>query len=230
VGDGPAQSVFQGALDIRLEDKERWLPFHSNIYRSLNFSHPPDLVPKGYALDFKVDGSLTALVMVQLLLEPHPINPFLVYAAFFDDYMCLDFLLRPYQEYKPEHLLGMIPDHQTRKTVAAIMAFQHDKKFDEIAEAAKDPVAYRASISEVIRAPLSIFKGERDIDQHQKMICGLLAETLIGTAKPWDQEQFKWFARGLRLAICDVDDIVKVRDGINLLMNVHLPITFLAQK
>ncbi|KAF8320954.1 hypothetical protein F5887DRAFT_927957 [Amanita rubescens] len=58
-------------------------------------------------LYYETDGVLMALVMVQLLLEPYPVNPFLVYAAFFQDDSCFDFLLRPYQDYLPEHLLAM---------------------------------------------------------------------------------------------------------------------------
>ena len=70
-------------------------------------------------LDWKVDGSLTALVMIQLLLEPYPIDPFLVYAGFFDNSRCFDFLLRPYHEYKPQHLLAMIRDEGTSKSKAS---------------------------------------------------------------------------------------------------------------
>jgi hypothetical protein len=195
----------------------------------LNFSYPPGLVPKAYRLEFQVDASLTALVMIQLLKEPHPVNPFLVYAAFFDNAACLDFLLRPYKEYKPEHLLAMISDPQTRNTVAGIMNFRHDKNLP-VEKAAQDPVIYRASMSEGIRAPLILFKGPRDDDQHQTMMCGLLAESLIGVAKPWEYEQFQWFRDGLKLPICDVDNIVKVREGIFLFISNHLSIASSAQK
>jgi len=77
---------------------------------------------------------------------------------------------------------------------------------------------------EEIRAPLTLFETPRDDEQHQKMICGLLAETLIGVAKPWEYEQFKKFREGLELPICEVDDIVKVREGIFLFINDHLSI------
>lgn len=186
-------------------------------------------MPKAYRLEFQVDASLTALVMIQLLKEPHPVNPFLVYAAFFDNAACLDFLLRPYKEYKPEHLLAMISDPQTRNTVAGIMNFRHDKNLP-VEKAAQDPVIYRASMSEGIRAPLILFKGPRDDDQHQTMMCGLLAESLIGVAKPWEYEQFQWFRDGLKLPICDVDNIVKVREGIFLFISNHLSIASSAQK
>ena len=102
-------------------------------------------------LDWKVDGSLMALVMIQLLLEPYPVNPFLVYVAFFDSSKCLDFLLTPYQEYKPQHLLAMIPDRETWNLV-----HPHDQMFT-LQEVGNNPLLSLATSSDVIRYPISKF-------------------------------------------------------------------------
>jgi hypothetical protein len=215
VGDGPTNSVFQGALDIRLEAKNRWLPFLGDAYRSLNFSHPSGMVPKTGKLDLKVDGSLTALVMIQLLLEPYPVNPFLVYAAFFKKPECLDFLLRPYKDYKPEHLLAMIPDRETWELVAALIVHRPEQPYTET-EVVNDPLLIRFVTLPEKPVPISTFKGPREPEQHSTMIRRLLSELLIGHGSAWEQDQFQAFASGLRLGICNVDDIVKVCEGIPL--------------
>ena len=96
------------------------------------------------------------LVMIQLLLEPYPVNPFLVYMAFFDSPECLDFLLTPYREYKPQHLLAMIPDRETRNLIAAVLAHPRDQMFT-LQEVGNNPLLSLATSSDVIRYPISKF-------------------------------------------------------------------------
>jgi hypothetical protein len=84
-----------------------------------------------------------ALVMIQLLREPYPVDPFLVYAAFFDNSRCFDFLLRPYGEYKPQHLLAMIRDEVTWQLVSALLGHTCDEIFTS-EEVASHPLLSRA--------------------------------------------------------------------------------------
>ena len=156
-------------------------------------------------LDWKVDGSLMALVMIQLLLEPYPIDPFVVYAAFFENRDCFDFLLSPYWEYQPQHLLVMIWDRNTQKLISALLAFTSDQMFTT-EEVANDPLLSRA----VAWYPLKNFHKPRDAEEHKTLMCLLLCDVLVGHPTPWDLHQFKAFATGLRLGICGVNDIVKV--------------------
>ena len=214
LGDGPTRSTLQRALDIRVGSSERWLPTQGDAYRSLNLSIQSSLIPTTSILDWKVDGSLTALVMIQLLLEPYPVNPFLVYAAFFQSPECLDFLLSPYLEYKPEHLLAMIRDPETRELVAAVLAHTPDETFTTAEAVAMHPLLSRAIASDVIKSPISMFYQPRDPEQHKALIRLLLSELLIGHATPWELRQFQSFSTGLRLGICGVDDIVKVCDPV----------------
>ncbi|KAF8344684.1 hypothetical protein F5887DRAFT_1075096 [Amanita rubescens] len=59
--------------------------------------------------------------------------------------------------------------------------------------------------------PISTFKGPREPEQHSTMIHQLLSELLIGHGSAWEQDQFQAFASGLRLGICNINDIVKPR-------------------
>ena len=68
-----------------------------------------------------MDSSLVALVMIQLLVEPHPVNLFLVYTALFNSPACLEFLLHPYKDYHPDHLLAMIQDKSTCDMMAMVL-------------------------------------------------------------------------------------------------------------
>ncbi|KAF8332195.1 hypothetical protein F5887DRAFT_1080942 [Amanita rubescens] len=213
LGDGPAHSVLQVALDIRLESTPRWLPFLGDAYRTLNFGRDSTLLRGSQVTDFRVDGSLTALVMIQLLQEPYPINPFLVYAAFFPDEKCLDFLAKPYGEYKPEHLLAMIPDKETQALVAAIFAHRPDETHTPI-QVARHPLLSRAVVTPNAQIDIAMFAEPRQPDEHTTIIRLLLSDVLIGHAHAWKQLQFKAFAGGLRLGICSIDHIVKPRtDG-----------------
>ncbi len=150
--------------------------------------------------------------MIQLLLEPYPVNPFLVYAALFEKPECLDFLLRPYRDYKPEHLLAMMPDGE-QGLVAALIAHNRYQTFTE-SEVINDPLLIRFIMAPEKSVPISTFNGPREPDQHSTMVRRLLSELLIGHGSAWEQDQFQAFSSGLRLEICNVDDIVKVREGI----------------
>ncbi|KAF8325297.1 hypothetical protein F5887DRAFT_926200 [Amanita rubescens] len=194
-GDGPAQSIYQGALTMRLNDSKRWVSFQGT-YSSLNFGHPPGLHPTRGKVEFQVDGSLTALVMIQLLVEPHPINPFLVYAALFNSPACLEFLLHPYKDYHPNHLLAMIQDKSTRDTFAAALVFPVGEKLDP-AKIAKNLVCQRAVEKDL--SPAGLFMDPLDEAQHKNFMHLILSDLLIGTGKPWEHDQFLAFTEGLRM-------------------------------
>ena len=58
---------------------------------------------------------------MHLLLEPYPVSPFLVYAAFSPGPECLNFLAcGSYGNYELEHLLQMIPDKTKCQQVKAV--------------------------------------------------------------------------------------------------------------
>jgi hypothetical protein len=179
----------------RLNDSERWVPFQKT-YSSLNFGHPPGLHPTRGKLEFEVDGSLTALVMIQLLVEPHPVNPFLVYAALFNSPACLEFLLHPYKDYHPDHLLAMIQDKLTRDTVAAALVFPVGEGLD-LEKIQKNIVCKRAVDKDL--SPIGLFMGPLDETQHKNFMYLILSDLLVGTGKPWEHDQFIAFSEGLRM-------------------------------
>lgn len=202
MGDGPSRSVYQGALEIRLKDIGRWQEIQGGAYRSLDMTLPANLLRPTTRLDFQTDGVLTALVMVQLLLEPYPVNPFLVYAAFFDNDLCLDFFLQPYQDYLPEHLLAMILDKETRDLVANVLKLTPKQLID-----INSPLVERAITSEI---PQTLLFRERNDWEHDAVVRPLLSLLLLGHHQAWTRCQFQDFQKGLRLGVCYVDDIVKV--------------------
>lgn len=148
-------------------------------------SYPANLLrPEGY-LDIKTDGVLTALVMVQLLLEPYPVNPFLVYAAFFDNDSCIDFLVRPYKDYKPEHLISMILDKEDRDLVFALLKLKPEDKI-----AFSHPLFERGVSIEI---PASLFGRKRDDVEQDAIVRPLLCLLLVGHHEPWKRLQFEAF-------------------------------------
>jgi hypothetical protein len=100
IGDGPAQSVYQGALAAHLKDRKHWGDIHGGMYLTLNFNPKPDLVHHDSLIEFELDGVLTVLVLAQWLVEPYPVNPFLVYATFFPESEDMDFLRASYKEHQ----------------------------------------------------------------------------------------------------------------------------------
>lgn len=50
----------------------------------------PGLESEASCRAYKVDGALMVLSLMHLLLEPYPVNPFLIYAAFSPGPECLD--------------------------------------------------------------------------------------------------------------------------------------------
>lgn len=181
---------------MRLKDSKRWVPFQGDYYRSLNFGHPPGLHPTRGKVEYQVDGSLTALVMIQLLVEPYPVNPFLVYAALFNSPACLEFLLRPYKDYHPDHLLAMIHDKSTRDTMAALLVFSPEA-LKELPKILQHPVTRRAVNRNI--SPAGLFIGSRDETQHMNIKRLMLSDLLVGIDKPWEHDQFIAFAEGLRM-------------------------------
>ncbi|KAF8318314.1 hypothetical protein F5887DRAFT_1073440 [Amanita rubescens] len=204
LGDGPSQSVHQGALDLRVKGDNRWVPFQGGAYRTLDMSLPPNLIRAPAYIDYETDGVLMALVMVQLLLEPYPVNPFLVYAAFFQDDSCFDFLLRPYQDYLPEHLLAMLPDKETHDLVALVLNMTPDTTLS-ISDPIHNTLIDRAAQAEI---PAPLFLRVREGDEHEGIVRPLLTALLVGHHAPWQRRQFEAFQKGLRLKLCRVDDIL----------------------
>lgn len=213
MGDGPTYSTLQRALEIRVASAEQWLPSQQDAYHNLNLGKQPTLVLQTSLLDLKVDGSLMALVMTQLLLEPYPVDLFLVYAAFFNGPECLDLILSPYREYKPLHLQAMIRDQPTRIRIAMLITHTCDETFTT-EEVASHPLLSQVVLSDVIWFPITSFCSPHTPEEHQALVCLLLSELLIGHATPWDLRQFKSFSTGLWLGICEVNNIVKVCEAV----------------
>ncbi|KAF8346155.1 hypothetical protein F5887DRAFT_916839 [Amanita rubescens] len=212
LGDGPAIAVYQGALDMRI-GSERWTDINDGFYRTLSFSPAAAHVKKSSLVEFKIDGILTALVMVQLLAEPYPVNPFLVYAAFFSEREPLEFLMDPTSpddEYKRDHLLAMIPDKETRRALAEL--FKLDKKKTVSALQASRHPLYRRAFEDPIGAGATFFNEARDDDQHENIRRQLFNVLLIGHDEPWKHPHFIAFSRGLRLGLLRVKHIVKPID------------------
>ena len=122
-GNGPAQAVFNQALGNRVNEG-RWNQT-DETYRTLKLLTLPGLESQALLREYKVDGALTTLSLMHLLLEPYPISPFLVYAAFSPGPECLNFLAHgSYSDYKLAHLLQMIPDKTKRQQVKAVCAME----------------------------------------------------------------------------------------------------------
>lgn len=231
MGDGPAQSVYTGVLGKRIKESGRWLPIHDGFYRTLNLSLQGDLVSADTLIEYEVDGILTALVLVHVLAEPSPVSPFLVYAALFkaprelenskyEDYTtprAIDFLARSeYDDYKREHLLAMIPDKKSRRTVAKVFALKPDDKipWQRISHDSLGRLALT-----FMEAPATYFEVVRDPMQHTSVKRQLLSQLLIGCHVPWKQPQFIAFSKGLRLGLCKIREIVKASLAPNRLLS-----------
>jgi hypothetical protein len=85
-------------------------------YYTLNLSTDSQLVSLSSLVEYELDGALAALSIAHLVIEPCPVSPFLIYTACFTDAACL---LKSQQ-----HLLALVPDHQTRLVVLAILNFK----------------------------------------------------------------------------------------------------------
>ena len=158
----------------------------------------PGLESQALLKEYKVDGALTALSLMHLLLEPYPVSPFLVYAAFSPGPECLDFLARgSYGDYELEHLLQMIPDKTKHQQVKAVCTMVRTHTIE--------PAVIHADI--VGRVALGInfectfFVTPRDEGQHINFKRRLLAELLLGCPEPWEQRQFLAFTEGFRLEL-----------------------------
>lgn len=214
--------MYTTVLGERIKESQRWLPIHDGFYHSLNLSIQGDLVSEDSLLEYQVDGILTALIMVHVLAEPSPVSPFLVYAALFptpqqlenskyEDYTtprAIDFLARSeYDDYTREHLLAMIPDKKTRRTVAKVFVIEPDDKIPW-QRMARDPLGNLALT--FMEAPATYFQDPRDQMQHTSVKRQLLSQLLIGCNLPWKHPHFMAFSKGLRLGLCKIGEIVRV--------------------
>ena len=217
LGDGPAQSVFQGALDIRIQRQNSlWCLWHTEPYRTLSLSGSPTLAPEALFIEYQIDGAITALILVQFLLMPYPVNPFLVYAAFFSGPECIDFLLHDDQW---ESVLKLLPN-KVREEVEAVRALTKTKKL-EPSNLGNEIIGQQALLLGNVDA--IFFIKPRDDRQHVNFRREVLCRILIGHSEPWAHPQFNAFAKGLRLVLCGVDHIVKAclfpYDGIQYLQS-----------
>jgi len=195
---------------MRIET-ERWLNINGGFYRTLNFTPKPTHVCTDSLVEFEIDGIMTAMVMVQLLVEPYPVNPFLVYAALLPKGPeCLEFLMdppSPDEDYKREYLFAMIPDKDTRKALAELFKLSKGRKASAL-EAIQD-ILLRRAIEDPIGAPATYFVKPRDDAQHANIRSQLFNVLLIGHDEPWTHPHFEAFARGLHLGLCGVPSIMK---------------------
>lgn len=203
----------------------RWLPINGDFYRTLNFYPPPALVREDSLIDFEIDGVMTAMVMVQLLVEPYPVNPFLVYAALFPGPESLKFLLDPPIEdddYKHEYLCAMIPDKETCKALIELFKLRKDTIIP-LCEAVEH-VLLRRAFDDPIGAPATFFSGPdpRDDNQHANIKQQLFNLLLTGHHEPWKHPHFMAFARGLRLGLCNVPVFVKDPAEVEIEEDIYL--------
>ena len=135
-GSGPAHLAYHGALISRVLDGKRWQQWLTEAqYYTLNLSSHSDYVSEDSLLQYKIDGVLAALTIVHLLVEPHPISPFVIYAASVTGRRELRKSVR--------QLIGLIPDRDTRQLVSLILDFPATK-IVEVSKVHTDPVMSRA--------------------------------------------------------------------------------------
>jgi hypothetical protein len=110
VGSGPACLAYHGALISRVCNGGQWQQWLMEVqYYTLNLTSRSDYVSEASLLQYKLDGVLAALTIVHLLVEPHPISPFVIYAASVTGCRELRKSVR--------QLIGLIPDCETRQLV-----------------------------------------------------------------------------------------------------------------
>ncbi|KAF8716483.1 hypothetical protein AX14_012315 [Amanita brunnescens Koide BX004] len=190
VGNGPVQAVYKAALALRVQQK-RWNEIHGT-YQTIKLSLLPGLESRASLAEYRVDGALTALLLIHLLLEPAPISPFLVYTAFSPGPECLDFLVREScRDYKLAHLLQMIPDKGKQNKPAEMYAHIVGRLALEIGV---DP---------------TFFVDDREKEQHIGVTRRLLGELLLACQEPWEQGQFLAFTEGFRLELSTRNNIAQ---------------------
>jgi hypothetical protein len=147
-----------------------------------------------------------ALSLIHLLLEPSPISPFLVYAAFSPGPECLDFLAREsYGDYKLAHLLQMIPDKKKRKVVRAVCMMERT----EIVKAEKMYGHIVGRLVLDLGIDPTFFAVVREEEQHIEITRRLLGDLLLACQEPWEQRQFLAFTEGFRLELSIKNNIAK---------------------
>lgn len=204
VGNGPAQAVYKAALALRVQQK-RWNEIHGT-YQTIKLSLLPGLESRASLAEYRVDGALTALSLIHLLLEPAPISPFLVYAAFSPGPECLDFLAREsYRDYKLAHLLQMIPDKGKRKVVRAVCMMKRTEKIKPADMYAH--IVGRLALE--IGVDPTFFVDVREKEQHIGVTRRLLGELLLSCQEPWEQGQFLAFTEGFRLELSTRNNIAQ---------------------
>ncbi|KAF8649576.1 hypothetical protein AX14_008662 [Amanita brunnescens Koide BX004] len=196
-GSGPARIAYHGALNLRVRNVNRWTLVGEGPYHTLNLSTGSNYVSDADLLQYKLDGALAALTVFHLLAEPHPINPFLLYATCVQNGQALRENIRPF--------IGMIFDPMTRQLVLSIMKFKATTIVDS-SEVTKHPVTLRGLELDGIHG--TFFERSRQLSAHNAFIEELLCVVLLGHPNPWSHKLFKAFRDGFNLRFLKLDNLI----------------------
>jgi hypothetical protein len=137
-GNGPMALAYQEALLARVKNSPRWNMVGDGSYYTLDLSLSSDFVRPDTLQEYTLDGILTALLVIHLLIEPSPVSPLLLYAATCDpvDWSMTNLPL--------EYLLAWTPDSKTREDITVIHGFKDN---DTIlpSQYGTHPVTFRSS-------------------------------------------------------------------------------------
>lgn len=113
-GDGPFRATFATALSIRLQSS-RWQASTSTTYSKIQLAENDTFLPPSQIDEYRVDGILAALYVINLGIGPDPISPFVIYAACHNDAKCMDFDL--------SYLSALILDDELYEIVEIVYQF-----------------------------------------------------------------------------------------------------------
>jgi hypothetical protein len=96
--------------------------------------------------EYTLDGVLTALLIIHLLIEPLPVSPLLLYAAVCSptDWCMTNLPL--------DYLQAWTPDRKTREDISIIHGFEYDNTISP-SQYSTHPVAFRSA--ELLSLPVS---------------------------------------------------------------------------
>ena len=181
----------------------------------LNLSTGSNYVSDADLLQYKLDGALAALTVFHLLAEPHPINPFLLYATCMQNGQVLRENIHPF--------IGMIFDPMTWQLVLSIMKFKATTIVDS-SEVTKHPVTLQgleldgihvsllsfASTHQTYPCKGMFFECSRQLSAHNAFIEELLCVVLLGHPNPWSHKLFKAFCDSFNLRFLKLDNLIMV--------------------
>jgi hypothetical protein len=146
MGNGPAALAYQEALSTRVKNSQRWNMVGDGTYYTLDLSLSSDYVRSDTLQEYTLDGVLTALLIIHLLIEPSPVSPLLLYAAVCNstDWCMTNLPL--------EYLLAWILDRKMREDISIIHALEPDNVISPF-QYSTNPVAFRSA--ELLSMPVS---------------------------------------------------------------------------